>query len=71
MKQQVVYLFKGIPNLYADLDGNFFYYGKPARKVYNNGSISVKCGTTKRGLIKLRTLAYKSTILVEDVNLPF
>src|SRR5438477_3596286 len=57
----VVYRLKGIPDLYADRDGNFFYKGSPAKKVYNNGStsltnhgtISVLCGKSKRGLIKL------------------
>ncbi len=32
MENQVVYFFKGIPNLYSDVKGNFFYEGKPARK---------------------------------------
>ncbi len=32
MEKQVVYFFKGIPNLYSDVKGNFFYEGKPARK---------------------------------------
>jgi len=57
-----VYKFKGIENLYADLKGNFFYNNKPTKKVYNNGTIAILCGRTKRGIIKLRTIAYKSTI---------
>ena len=69
MEKQVVYFFKGIPNLYSDVKGNFFYEGKPARKVYNNGSLSILCGKSKRGIIKLRTLAYKSFIIIDD--LPF
>ena len=48
----MVYFFKGIPNLYSDVKGNFFYEGKPARKVYNNGSLSILCGKTKHGLKK-------------------
>jgi hypothetical protein len=69
MPMQEVYLFKGIPNLYSDVKGNFFYQNKPAPLVYNNGSISVLCGKSKRGIIKLRTLAYKSFIEID--NLPF
>ncbi len=68
MKEEV-YMFKGIDDLYANRKGEFFYKGVPARKVYNNGSISVLCGKTKRGIIKLRTLAYKTTI--EETELPF
>ena len=70
MKEEV-YLFKGIPDLYADMKGNFFYKGAPARKVYNNGSMAVLCNRTKRGLKKLRTLAYRAAIEVEEVHLPF
>ena len=62
-------MFKGIEDLYADMDGNFFYKGVPATKVYNNGTISVLCGKSKRGLIKLRRLAYKSSL--EVIDLPF
>jgi hypothetical protein len=69
VKKQEIYRFKGIEDLYADMDGNFFYKGKPAKKMYNNGTVAIKCGTTKRGLIKLRTLAYKSSMEIED--LPF
>jgi hypothetical protein len=68
MKEEV-YLFRGIPELYANMKGEFFYKGAPARIVYNNGTRSVLCGKTKRGLIKLRTLAYKSAI--EVAELPF
>jgi len=70
MKIQAIYKFKGVDHLYADTKGNFFFKNKPARKVYNNGSISVMCGKTKRGIIKLRTLAYKTTLIVND-TLPF
>ena len=66
MATQIVYLFKDIPDLYADLNGNFFYKGKPTKKVYNNGSIAVLCGNTKRGIITLRKLAFKSTITIAD-----
>ncbi len=69
MEKQVVCFFKGIPNLYSDVKGKFFYEGKPARKVYNNGSLSILCRKSKRGVIKLRTLAYKSFIVIDD--LPF
>ena len=69
MATEEVYMFKGIPDLYADKDGNFFYKGAAAKKVYNNGTISVLCGKSKRGLIKLRKLAYKSSMEVSD--LPF
>jgi hypothetical protein len=68
MKEEV-YLFKGIPDLYANMKGEFFYKGRPAPKVYNNGSLAVKCHRTKRGLKKLRTLAYKGAI--EIAELPF
>ena len=53
------------------MKGNFFYKGKLTRIVYNNGTHSVLCGRTKRGLIKLRTLAYKATIEKEELILPF
>jgi hypothetical protein len=69
MEIEAIYKFKGIEGLHADSKGNFFYNGKPARKVYNNGSISVLIGKSKRGIIKLRTLAYKSTVIKEE--LPF
>lgn len=69
MATEHVHMFKGIPDLYADKEGNFFYKDAPARKVYNNGTISVLCGRSKKGLIKLRKLAYKSAIEVSD--LPF
>ncbi len=69
MATEEVYRFKGIEDLYADKEGNFFYKDKPARKVYNNGTISVLCGKSKKGLIKLRKLAYKSS--VEALDLPF
>ena len=71
MKQEV-YLFKGIPGLYATLQGEFFFKGAPAPKVYNNGSLAVLCHRTKRGIKKLRTLAYKSFIEIEEEEkLPF
>jgi len=62
----IIYKFKGIDDLYCDEQGNFFYRGKPARKVYNRGSIAVLCGRSKRGIIKLRSLAYKSTLFMDD-----
>jgi hypothetical protein len=71
MAKHTVYLFKGIPDLYADMKGNFFYKGRPAPKVYNNGSLAMKCHRTKRGLKKLRTLAYKATVEREEEILPF
>lgn len=67
--QIVCFKFKGIPELYANEKGEFFYKGKLARKIYNNGSIAVLCGRTKRGIIKLRKLAYKTTAEID--NLPF
>ena len=69
MAIEKVYKFKGIPDLYSDMNGDFFYKGVPARKVYNNGSISVLCGKSKRGIIKLRKLAYLSSTEIKD--LPF
>jgi len=69
MEIEEVYKFRGIPGLHADMKGNFFYNSSRIRKVYNNGSISVMIGKSKRGIIKLRTLAYKSTIIKEE--LPF
>ena len=41
--------------------------GKPDRKVYNNGSIAIICGRTKRSIISLRKLAYKSLITIDDM----
>ncbi len=56
----IIYKFKGIDNLYADHKGDFFYNDRPIKKVYNNGSLSVLIGKSKRGIIKLRKLAYKT-----------
>jgi hypothetical protein len=69
MEIEEVYKFKGVDGLHADLKRNFFYNGAPVRKVYNNGSISVMIGKSKRGIIKLRKRAYKSTVIKEE--LPF
>ncbi len=66
---ETVYKFKGVENLYCDLKGDFFYNEKPIRKIYNNGSVSVLVGNSKRGLIKLRKLAYKTQI--EIIKCPF
>jgi len=56
-----VYKFNGIDNLHCDLKGNFYFNNKPIKKVYNNGSLSVLIGKSKRGIKTLRKLAYKST----------
>ena len=66
MPVEVIYKFRGIDDLYADKDGNFFFKDRPARKVYNNGSEAVLCGRSKRGVKKLRTLAYKATREVRE-----
>ncbi len=70
MAFKTIYRFKGINGLYADENGDFFFNDKPARKIYNNGSIAVLCGRSKKGLIKLRSLAYKTRMVVND-TLPF
>ncbi len=70
MALKTIYKFKGINDLFADDKGNFFYKNKPARKVYNKGSIAVLCGQSKKGIIKLRKLAYKASIEIDD-TLPF
>jgi len=64
-----IFRFRGIENLYCDMNGNFFFNNKPARKVYNNGTVSVMVGKSKKGIISLRKLAYKSEIIIEQ--LPF
>ena len=69
--KEVVYKFKGIEGLYCDLKGNFFFKGKPLSKIYNNGTLAIRIGKTKRGLKKLRTLAFKTTIDVQEQALPF
>lgn len=61
--------FNGISDLYCDYSGQFFYKDKPTKIVYNNGSRSVLLGKSKKGLIKLRKLAYKSKI--EETATPF
>ncbi len=63
------YKFKGINDLYCDMSGTFFFKGEKAPKVFNNGSISVLCGKSKRGIIKLRKLSYLSEI--EIIECPF
>jgi len=69
MEKEKVYKFKGIAGLYADSQGNFFYKDAPAKKIYNNGTLSVLCGRKKRGIKKLRSLAYVS--FVTPLQLPF
>ena len=69
MQKQKVYKFKGIPDLYADENGNFFFNEHPVPKVYNNGTMAVRVGKTKYGIKKLRTLAYVSSIV--PFQLPF
>jgi len=71
MKKVIIYKFKGIDDLYADEKGNFYFKNKPARKVYNKGSIAVLCGRSKRGLIKLRKLAYKTVADLQEDDCPF
>ena len=69
MPIKTVFKFRGIDGLFADEAGNFYFNGRPARKVYNNGSLAVLCGRSKKGIITLRKLAYKCTMEVDD--LPF
>jgi len=69
MEKQKVYRFKGIHDLYADESGNFFFKNYPVKKIYNNGSAAIRIGKTKRGIKKLRTLAYVSFIAPQE--LPF
>lgn len=69
MKMIEVFRFKDIEDLYCDMQGNFFYKYKPTKKVYNNGSISIICGKTKKGLISLRKKAYK--VKIEKQEIPF
>lgn len=64
-----IFRFQGIDNLYCDMRGKFFFNDKPARIVYNNGTNSVMVGKSKKGIISLRKLAYKSTMQFE--KLPF
>ena len=71
MKKVIIYKFKGIDDLYADMKGDFYFKNQPARKVYNKGSIAVLCGRSKRGLIKLRKLAYKTFANVAEDGCPF
>lgn len=63
---ETVYKFKGVDNLHCDLKGNFFYNEKPVRKIYNNGSIAISVNKSKLGLNKLRKLAYKSQIEINE-----
>ena len=79
MTKQKVYKFRGIENLYSDMNGNFFFNESPVPKVYNNGTLAVRIGKTKRGIKKLRTLAYISFIpldfcptgFISPLQLPF
>jgi len=64
-----IFRFHGMENLYCDLDGNFFFNDKPIKKVYNNGSLAININGSKKGIIKLRKLAYKTQI--EDSYCPF
>ena len=66
MPQQKIYRFKGIEDLHADENGNFFFRNKRAKKIVNNGSLAVLAGRTKYGIKKLRTLAYKTSVQVEE-----
>ena len=58
---ETIYTFPSMPGLIAFSDGTFEYNGRPTRKVYNNGSISVLCGKSKRGIIALRKEAVKKS----------
>jgi len=69
MIKQKVFKFKNIPGLYADEAGNFFFNNVPAKKVYNNGTLAIRTGKIKRGIKKLRTLAYVA--FIEREELPF
>ena len=64
-----IFRFNGFENLYCDTKGNFFLNDKPIKKVYNNGSLSIIINGSKRGLIKLRKLAYKDKLGIDI--LPF
>jgi hypothetical protein len=69
LEYEVIYTFPSVPGLVALLDGSFEYNNRPVRKIYNNGSLSVLCGQKKKGIIKLRKEAVKSTR--EIINIPF
>lgn len=70
MALKTIYRFKGLSELWADENGNFYFKNKPAPKVYNNGSLAVLCGRSKKGIIKLRKLAFKTCVEIDE-NLPF
>ena len=67
--KETIYLFKDVPDLCADTDGNFYYKNRPVKKIYNNGTLSVRTGNTKLGIKKLRSLAYRS--FIEKTECPF
>ena len=71
MKIKTIFVFKNIPELQADERGNFTYNGSPCCKVYNSGTIQIRCSRFKfsKSLIMLRKIAYKKE--VKQILMPF
>jgi hypothetical protein len=65
---KTVFVF-GIEGLEANEKGEFTLNGKLFRRVYNNGTIQIRCGKFSKSLKHLRKLAVKKQ--VEDIKLPF
>lgn len=69
LDHETIYTFPSIPGLIATVNGNFEYNGMLTKTVYNNGSIAVICGRSKRGIIALRKEAVKA---IRKINtIPF
>ena len=66
---QQIFRFRNVPGLYVDMQGNFHHDTKRVKKVCNNGCLSIQVGSSKFGIKKLRTTAYKD--FIDDFVYPF
>lgn len=56
------YEFEGIPELYADHYGNFWYKGKMIEKKYRDRQVFLNLDGVRYGIVTLRKLAKKTNI---------
>jgi hypothetical protein len=66
-----IYAFKGYPQFYADLRGNFFATDteRPIPKQVNNGALCIRYRSKRYGVATLRKCAYLSEKI--DEQIPF
>jgi len=66
MKTKTIFVFNGYENLHAEADGTFWLNDLPCRKVYNSGTIQIRRGKFSVGLNKLRKLAIKKEVEINQ-----